>query len=162
MSAPCRPSTRKPRSFLRFFATLLSLILATGAQAAVMQCRDDAGQTHFLQFGCPPDTTPMAPDGNPADRLSVVVTAPLSAEEERALVQLERRLAKDRQQRAQVRARTARARAAEAADAGRRCREATRQLEQLAETRRKGYRATAEARLEAEEARWRSARKSSC
>ena len=162
MSAPFRPSTRKPPSYLRLFATLLSLAMTTGTQAAVTHCRDDAGQTHFLQFGCPPGTTPIAPDENPAERLSVVVTAPLSAEEKRALAQLERTLAKDRQQRAKARARTARARAAEAADADRRCREATRQLEQLAETRRKGYPATAEARLEAEEARWRSARKASC
>ena len=35
-------------------------------------------------------------------------------------------------------------------------------LDQLDETRRKGYQARTEARLEAEEARWQAARKANC
>ena len=141
---------------------LISLACATCAQSAVTHCQDGAGRTHYLQFDCPPGTELVTPDALRENRLSVVVTAPLSAAEEQALDQLQRSLLKEQQVRAKARGRAARERSARAADDARRCREATRHLEQLAKTRRKGYRATAEAALESEEARWRATRKASC
>ena len=138
------------------------LSLGQIGHAAVLRCEDDAGRTHFRQFQCPPGTALAAPDRQPQANLSVVESVPLSPAEQAALRELDRTLARDRAQRARDRTRSARARSARAADAAARCREATGRLEALAETRRKGYRATAEAGLEAEEARWRAQRKSFC
>jgi hypothetical protein len=146
----------------RFSLTLMVIACALSAPAAVIQCQDDAGRTHFQQFDCPPDTRLIPPDEQAEPRLSVIVTVPLSPEEERALDQLQRSLAKARNERAKQRARSARERSARAEEDARRCREANRKLTELAETRRRGYRATAEARLETEEARWRDTRKSTC
>ncbi len=138
----------------------LCTLFSSGASAAVSQCLDQAGRTHFLQFDCPPGTRRVPPD--PDVLMSVVVTAPLSAAEQQALEALERTLARDRTQRQQARARNARRQAARAAEQNHRCAEARERLTELERTRRKGYRATAEARLEAEEARLRAVRKASC
>lgn len=149
------------RSLLSLGTTLLAVTWALSAHGAISQCQDEAGRTHFRQFDCPPGTRDVTPPARSAG-LSVVVTTPLSAEEERALEQLEKSLARDRQQRARARARKARERSARAAEDARRCREAERKLGELAALRRKGYQATAEARLEAEEADWRAVRRDSC
>ncbi len=149
--------------------TVLPLMLAlaaftsTGtADAAVIHCRDEAGRMHFRQFGCPSGAIPITPDANAGERLSVVATAPLSPAEQSALAELERSLERDRQSRARAQARAARERSARAAADAQRCREAEQKLARLAETRRKGYRATAEAKLESEEAHWRATRKATC
>jgi len=158
-----RPATgRFHRPTLHMALILISLACVASVQAAITHCQDGAGRTHYLQFDCPPGTKLVTPDALGEGRLSVVVTTPLTPAEERALDQLHRSLAKARQERARDRGRAARERSARAADDARRCREAIRHLEQLAETRRKGYRATAEAALESEEARWHATRKASC
>lgn len=144
---------------------LLGLILlgcSVPASAAVHQCLDDAGRTHFRQFGCSEDSLPVPMDADSGATLSVVATTPLGPEEQQALESLEKRLERDSAARARSRGRDARARAKQAQAQTRLCAEAERRLEALADTRRKGYSASAESRLEAEEARWRSARKTAC
>jgi hypothetical protein len=152
--------------FLPRFATVAIFTCAAAGsverEAAISRCEDDAGRLHFLQFGCPPGTRNIAPESEHQALLSVVTTAPLSAEERQALKQLERSLARDRQARATRRAQNARQQAARREENARRCDEANRKLAELAERRRKGYPATAERRLEAEESRWRAARKAAC
>ena len=152
--------------FLHRFATVALVACAAAGpvepQAAISRCEDDAGRIHFLQFGCPSGTRNIEPESDGEALLSVVATAPLSAEEHQALRQLERSLARDRQARATRRARDARQQAARREEHARRCAEANRKLSELAERRRKGYPATAERRLEAEESRWRAARKAAC
>ena len=151
---------------LNSLATLTILACASASslelQAAISRCEDDAGRLHFLQFGCPPGTRSLEPEADGQALLSVVSTAPLSAEERQALEQLERSLARDRQRRATQRAQNHRQQAARRAESARRCEEAERKLSELAERRRKGYPATAERKLEAEESRWRAARKAAC
>lgn len=144
---------------------LLGLILlgcSVPASAAVHQCLDDAGRTHFRQFGCSADSFPIPVDPDPDTTLSVVTTTPLTPREQQALEALEKRLERDSAARARSRASNARARARQTQERARLCAEAERRLEALADTRRKGYSASAESRLEAEEARWRSARKTAC
>ena len=150
------------RYALPLMLALSTLPGAVPADAAIVHCRDEAGRTHFQQFECPPGATLIAPEAKVEHRLSVVVSIPLSPAEERALEQLERSLARDRQLRAKARARAARQRSARAEADAQRCREATEKLAQLADTRRKGYRAKAEAQLESEEAHWRATRKAAC
>ncbi len=145
-----------------FLTSILAIGCCLSATAAVIQCRDEAGRTHFRQFDCPPGSTRITPGEPATSRLSVIETVPLSAEEQRALELLERALAQDRQVRKRQRARSARERSARAAEDARRCQEANLKLTELAETRRRGYRATAEARLESEEAHWRATRKATC
>ncbi len=141
-------------------AVLFLVICSPAPQAAVSQCQDEAGRMHFLQFGCPAGTRHIEPDKKAL--LSVVTTAPLSPAEVEALDQLERTLARDRQERARQRARNARQQAARKEENARRCQEANGKLAALQQRRRKGYRATAERALEAEEARWRATRKAAC
>ena len=150
----------KARPAAVLIAALLLLICPPAPQAAISQCRDEAGRMHFLQFGCPPGTREIEPEGDAL--LSVVTTPPLGPAEIQALDQLERSLARDRQERARERARNARQQATRRDEKARRCREAKGKLEALEQRRRKGYRATAERALEAEEARWRAARKAAC
>ena len=60
-------------------AGLILLICSPPLQAAVSQCRDEAGRTHFLQFGCPPGTRHIEPASETS--LSVVATTPLGPAE---------------------------------------------------------------------------------
>lgn len=159
------PDLRRHHLFAQLLMPILALSISSGtvpADAAVVHCRDEAGRTHFQQFGCPPGATLITEDADTEHRLSVVVTAPLSRAEEQALERLERSLEKDRQVRATTRARAARERSARAAEDARRCREAEQKLVQLAETRRRGYRLKAAAQLDSEEAHWRAVRKAAC
>ena len=120
-----RPTTgRLHRPVLRLALILISLACIASVPAAVTHCQDGAGRTHYLQFDCPPGTKHSTPDAGGEGRLSVVVTTPLTPAEEQALEQLQRSLAKARQERARDRGRAARARSATAADAARSCREA--------------------------------------
>jgi len=140
---------------------LLSLV-AGSAQSAVTLCRDPAGRTHFIQFDCPAGTTPVPDDQGRRAPVSVVSTPPLSPEEKRTLVRLEKSLAQDRAARARARKNSARQRAREIREQAAACRQAERRLDELAETRRKGYTAAAEQGLESAEAHWRAVRRASC
>lgn len=160
----CKIPQIQPVGQLSLSAHLVLICITLGpppfGQAAINHCQDEAGRSHFQQFACPPGMARI--EQKARNPLSVVGTAPLSDAEQQALVDLEQSLARERQARSRARARAARQRSARQAEASRACQEASRQLDQLAETRRRGYTASAEARLESEEARWRAARKASC
>ncbi len=150
----------RPRQWRPVFGFL---VLATApAPGAVIQCRDTDGGHYFGQFHCPPHTTLIEPAAAPPGNMSIISTEPLSEDERRALADLERALAAERRKQSRDRERSARARAARAAENSAHCEEAQARLEDLAETRRKGYPAGAERRLEAEEDRWRAIRRSAC
>jgi hypothetical protein len=138
------------------------ICFAQPAMPAVTRCLDDSGHTHFSQFGCPAGTLPVPLKPEDGSALSVVASPPLDPEEKQALANLERALAKDRIARARAREKAARARARQVEEAAALCSEARRRLEALADVRRKGYSAASEPRLEAEETRWRAARKAAC
>ena len=145
---------------LRNLISLISACLIATSHAAVSHCQDDAGRTHFRQFDCPPGMIRIEqPTTSP---LSIVRTAPLSEAEQRALKQLEQTLTAARRERARAGARASKQRSAQRLEKKNACLEANQRLDQLADTRRKGYQAKAEARLEAEEARWQTTRKANC
>ena len=134
--------------------------LVSTSQAAISHCQDEAGRTHFQQFDCPSGMTLIEQPAT--SQLSFVRTAPLSDAEQLALKQLEQSLAADRRERSRARARASKLRSAQRLERRNTCLEANQRLDQLDETRRKGYQARTEARLEAEEARWQAARKANC
>lgn len=143
---------------------LVGVLLLPSARAlcAVIQCTDASGSRYFGQFHCPPGTTLIDPEPDRVPGLSVVRTAPLSKEERHALAELEKSLAAARRDRARNSHRTARQRSARVVEEQQRCTEALQHLEALADSRRRGYKAGAEHRLEAEEDHWRAVRRSSC
>lgn len=141
---------------------LVLLLAAQAASGAVIQCRDATGGMHFNQFYCPPGTQPIERRDAPPGNLSIIATAPLSDDERRALADLAKMLEADRRARAGNRQRAARSQAARKKADAALCSDALRHLEALADTRRRGYAASAEGRLEAEEARWRAAKKAAC
>ena len=138
------------------------IITAPTAYPAVKRCLDDGGRLHFSQFDCPAGTSAAPIESENRAPLSVVVTPPLSPEETRALSRLEQALERERADRARDRKRSLRARAERSRENAALCSEARRRLDALAATRRKGYSAAAESRLEADEARWRAAKKAAC
>lgn len=138
------------------------LLATTPASGAVIQCRDTDGGHYFSQFRCPPHTTLIEPAADAPGTLSIISTEPLSEDERRALADLEKSLAAERRKRARARARSVKARAARAAENSAHCAQALARLETLAATRRKGYAAAAEHRLETEEDRWQAIRRSAC
>jgi hypothetical protein len=148
----------------RFAKSLWALgaLVALPSESAVNACRDDAGRLHFFQFDCPPDTERIEQDREDRSRLSLVTTAPLSPDEERALARLEQTLNRERAARARERSRSAEKRARAMEEQRALCDQAERRLDDLSYTRRKGYSAREESRLEAEEARWRAARRAAC
>lgn len=137
-------------------------LAALPTSGAVIQCRDADGGRYFSQFQCPPRTTLVEPAPHPPGTLSIISTEPLSENERQALAALEKSLANERRQRSRDRERSARARAARAAEDRADCAEALARLDGLAATRRKGYSAADERRLEAEEDHWQTIRRSTC
>lgn len=150
----------RPRQWQPVFGILV--LAAAPASGAVIQCRDADGGHYFGQFHCPPHTTLIEQTVDVPGTMSIISTEPLSEDERRALDDLEKYLAAERRKRSRARAQSARARAARAAENNAHCAEALARLEGLAETRRKGYPAAAERRLEAEEDRWQAIRRSAC
>lgn len=138
------------------------LLPSTRALCAVVQCTDASGSRYYGQFHCPPGTTLIDPKPDHVTGLSVVRTAPLSKEERRALADLEKSLTTARRARARNSQSAARQRSIRVVEEQQRCEEALQRLEALAERRRRGYKAGAEHRLEAEEDHWRAVRRSSC
>ena len=143
-------------------SSLFFLSISSSAVSAVIECRDESGRRHFSQFRCPLGThLQKMPDQTPGN-LSIVASIPLSEAEQRALRALERSLEAERQARARNHQKAAGQRKARAQEDKRRCDDALEHLKALADTRRRGYAASAEARLEAEEARWRATKKLAC
>ena len=141
---------------------LVLIITTPTALAAVNRCLDDGGRLHFSQFDCPEGTLPAPGESEHTAPLSIVVTPPLSQAESRALARLELALERERAVRARARERAARAQARRSQESAALCSEARQKLEALAATRRKGYSAAAESRLEAEEDHWRAAKRAAC
>lgn len=151
---------RLPQRALRCACTLL-VGCAPLVHPEVTACADADGRLTYTQFDCPTGTRATAAE--PADNgLSIVRTAPLSAAEQAALERLERTLAADRARREKAQRRQAARQQAARVESGKRCEDARRALETLAETRRKGYTAAEDRRFDAEEARWKAVRRSDC
>jgi hypothetical protein len=149
---------------IRFAQSIWTLcaLVALPSESAVNACRDGAGRLHFFQFDCPRNTERIEQHQQDHSRLSVVAIAPLTHDQERALARLEQTLNREREARARERSRSAEKRDRAMEKQRALCDQAQRRLDDLAVTRRKGYSATEEQRLEAEEARWRAARRAAC
>jgi len=158
---PFAHATPRPLRQRRWCLTSCCLVVVASvgdAHGRVYRCSTTTGAVLFTQF-CPPDRQLALHE---PESSSFVEFAPLSAEEQHTLTDLQRELERQRTSHRQALKRQARARREESERAASRCREATGALEALDAERRKGYRATDAAALDARERELSRMKRSNC
>ena len=124
--------------------------------ATIYKCTDNSGHATFTDRGCPNQAL-YTPSATPP-----VMFEPLDPRDQKRLQQAEQRQNKLQQQRNKARLTQQRKIKADAEHKRALCEQAKRQLEQLAEQRRKGYSLSAQAKLDAAQAKFKRSKQHNC
>lgn len=139
---------------LIFIASLSAT--GTRAVAAIYTCTDKAGQQTFTDRGCPGNSI-YQPRANP-----VVDFAPLTTDEKAQLKSLQRQAEQSRLERQKSNLQRARRLATRQDQRKQDCQAAITALQNIANVRRKGYKLSAEAKLEASQASLQEIKRENC